>query len=226
MDINFFDDSCGFCMEINGNDTENNLLKKLITPNTGLNSRIIAESEHFIVMPTIGAFVEGYVMIVSKEHYECIAKMPEQYIYEIEQLIDRIRKYIQKTYIMDAICFEHGSISCRNQAGGCITHAHLHIVPCDVLMIEKVKAYGLNAKTISSFTSLQIYGKKDISYLYFEDINREKYIIEEKVIISQFFRQLMACHVGLSSQWDWRQHFFLDKLKKTIEQMKSLKDFF
>lgn len=222
MDSNHLNETCGFCAEIYGLDNECNLLKSIITPQTELKSRILTESDHFVVMPTIGAFVEGYVMIVSKEHYECIGKMPEDALHELEQLIIRIKACIRERYNMDVVCFEHGGVSCTKRAGGCIVHAHLHLVPCDVPIIGEVQERGLTAIPIHDLSALQAIGKANSSYLYFEDADGQKYIMKENVVISQFFRQLLAHHFGLGSQWDWRQHFFLDNLVKIMERMSNI----
>lgn len=222
MDSENFDESCGFCAEIHGIRTENNLLYSIITPQTELESRVLAETEHFIVIPTIGAFVDGYVMIVTKEHYECIGKMPAEAIGELEQLISRIKKCIRETYQMDTVCFEHGGVSCAKRAGGCIVHAHLHLVPCDSPIIDEVRDRGFTADSISGLSSLQKYGKDNLPYLYFEDTDGQKYIVRERFVISQFFRQLLAHHFGLDSQWDWRQHFFLDNMVKIVERMPKI----
>ena len=197
MDSTYLDETCGFCTEIHGIDNECNLLNSIITPQTELKSRILTESDHFVVMPTIGAFVEGYVMIVSKEHYECIGKMPEDTLHELEQLVARIKACIQERYNMDVVCFEHGGVSCTKRAGGCIVHAHLHLVPCDVPIIGEVRKRGLTAVPISDISDLHTLTKENLSYLYFEDTDGQKYIVKDKFVISQFFRQLLAHHFGL-----------------------------
>ena len=60
---------CSFCSEIN-NKEENNFfdiyLKKEFEKE-GLNSRIVATTKKFVIMPMVGPLVPGYLLIVPKE---------------------------------------------------------------------------------------------------------------------------------------------------------------
>ena len=103
------DHSCGFCVEIHDMDTDNNLFKRVIAPETGLTSRYVYEDDTFVVMPTLGAFVEGYVMIVSKEHHDCVGKMSAEDIAHLEALMEKITHRIREVYGTGVICFEHGA---------------------------------------------------------------------------------------------------------------------
>lgn len=214
-----FDESCSLCAEINAAETPNNLMFSVISLQTELKSRVITESEHFVVIPTIGAFVEGYVLIVSKAHFECMGKIPVQLFPELERLTLSVKEMIQKEYGSNSICFEHGGLSCTNLHGGCIAHAHLHIVPCDTLMINEICSFGLTASKLQALSSLHEICQNDTPYLYFEDIDKEKYYLQGKYIPSQFFRQIMARYHGRSSEWDWRQYFFVENMEKTMERM-------
>lgn len=217
--IDFIDHSCGFCVEINDLDSENNLFKNLIAPQTGLKSRFVYEDDKFVVMPGLGAFVEGYVMIVSKIHYDCIGKMPIEDINEIDHLLTHTKERIKQTYNTNVVCFEHGSVSCANKFGGCLNHAHLHIVPCNVSLINEINQYDLKVSKLSSLSLLHNLGGAEKPYLFFEDVDGEQYIITGEYIASQFFRKLVSNHMGLSDSWDWREDLFLDNVEKTARRL-------
>ena len=211
------DHSCGFCVEIHGMDTDNNLFKRVIAPETGLKSRYVYEDDTFVVMPTLGAFVEGYVMIVSKEHYDCVGKMSAEDIARLEALMEEITHRIRKVYGMDVICFEHGAVSCANKFGGCLNHAHVHLVPCNASLLEEIRDYDLEVEPLSSLSELQSLGQEGRPYLFFRDTDGEQYLITGDFIVSQFFRQLVTARMGLDQKWDWREHMFLDNVFKTVK---------
>ena len=135
MDTTF----CGFCAELHETDSQNNLLKTVITPQLSINSRVMYETENYVVIPTIGCFVEGYVLIVSKQHYDCAGQMALSSIEELCQLIWKVVSAIKQTYGLDCIVFEHGAISCTNKFGGCINHAHIHVVPCNGSVLDELQ---------------------------------------------------------------------------------------
>lgn len=215
------DETCGFCAEIRGIPRENNLLLTHITPQTGLESRVITQTEHFQVIPTLGGFVEGYVMVVSREHYDCVGKLPESYFAELEALLEEIKGRIRSRYHTDTICFEHGSVSCTNRFGGCINHAHIHIVPCAVSLLEDIRAFGLECREIGDLGALRAYGADGTPYLYFEDTDQRKYLITGDAVVSQFFRKLLADHHGVPERWDWRTDLFMENIEKTIHALRD-----
>lgn len=214
-----FDETCGFCAEIHGIRSDNNLLEHYITPQTGLTSRVITQTEHFRVIPTIGAFVEGYVMVVSLEHYDCAGKIPAACYPELKQLLRDTKEIIRQKYGMETVCFEHGSVSCTNRFGGCINHAHIHVVPCRESLIGQLAEYQMEYRKIDSIDELQPYGQSGCPYLFFEDTDQQQYVITGDFIISQFFRQLLARSHGVPDEWDWRGHLHLENIGATCEKL-------
>lgn len=217
----FIDYSCGFCTEINGLDADSNLFNSVISTYTGLSDRYVYEDDRFVVMPTLGAFVEGYVMIVTKTHYDCVGKMPLEEIIAIDRLLGVIKERIKRIYGTEVICFEHGSVSCANKFGGCLNHAHLHILPCNVSLIEEISEYDLKISKLPSLSMLHDQGGAENPYLFFEDVDGERYMITGEYIASQFFRKLVANHMGLSESWDWRENLFLDNILNTVRRLKQ-----
>lgn len=219
--INLIDESCGFCAELHDISVENNLLEHYIRPELGLSSRVILQTEHFEVIPTLGAFVEGYVMVVSKEHHDCSGKIPADLFPELKHVISQMKDRIFRCYGMDAVCFEHGSVSCTNRFGGCINHAHIHIVPCKESLINQLADYQMEYRRIGSIDELRAYGGSGHPYLYFADIDGQQYVVTSEFVVSQFFRQLLAKSHGVAEEWDWRTNLNLEKLKKTYERLRE-----
>ena len=59
---------------------------------------IIEESDNFIVLPTIGALVDGYLMIVSKKHINSMSELKENEKIEYEFLIEKYRNKFKNIY--------------------------------------------------------------------------------------------------------------------------------
>ena len=215
------DETCSLCVEINNLDEENNLFIKLISPETNLKSRILYATENFVVMPTIGAFVEGYLLIVSQKHYMCMGQLSESELGELTLQLEILKERMEKCYHKKVVLFEHGGTSCSNKAGGCINHAHLHMVPCDSRITHYIQRYGLEYYRISSLEELCVLAARNIPYLFWEDIDGEKYVIDKSVIPSQFFRKILADICGVAEKWDWRQHYFVENIERTLEMMKK-----
>ena len=217
--VDIVDEDCGFCTEIHGISHANNLLEQYIEPQLGMASRVIEKTEHFEAIPTLGAFVEGYVMVVSLDHYECVGRIPKNYYPELKCFLREMKDRIARCYGMKTVCFEHGSVSCTNRFGGCINHAHIHIVPCNELLIDQLGEYQIEYRKISSIDELRPFGLSGRPYLYFEDVDGQQYVAASGFVVSQFFRQLLARTHGIPEEWDWRSHLNLERMKKTFERM-------
>lgn len=210
-----FESSCGFCVEFNGVDKENNLLQRVISPAYNIESRIVYETDNFAVIPTLGAIVEGYLLVVSKKHYECIGQLPDDLFPELERVIDRVKLVTWSVYKKNVVCFEHGAVSCSNKFGGCIDHAHLHIVPCGDVLSGMITDCGMELVPIASIDALSCIAGKNQPYLYWEDSDSRKYVIQDGFIPSQFCRKIIADYYSVAEQWDWRQNLNLENLLKT-----------
>src|SRR5947208_1712412 len=118
-----FKTDCDFCDELS-NGVDNTFVR---TYQQTAKNRIIFRSRNFVVLPSLGQIVEGYLLIVPVSHYTAIADMPADIKLEISELCDRVRFAQTKTY-GPSLFFEHGIRG--KESGGCgVEHAHLHAVP-------------------------------------------------------------------------------------------------
>lgn len=58
--------------------------------NSRIENTIIDEIDNFVVLPTIGALVDGYLMIVSKKHINSMSELKENEKIEYELLLKKI----------------------------------------------------------------------------------------------------------------------------------------
>jgi diadenosine tetraphosphate (Ap4A) HIT family hydrolase len=189
------------------------------TYESSISNRIIHETENLYVIPSIGQIVEGYLLIVPKNHYLSIGQMPVKLIAEVEEMKEYVYKHLSKLY-KPPIFFEHGSI---RETGGCgVYHAHIHAVPCG--HIEGILAQiseRFNVQQIESMLELIKYVDLDKSYIYFEDCNMNKYSFEVDEIPSQYFRKILAELIS-NEKWDWHSYKYNDdKLHKTYFTIKN-----
>ena len=66
------------------------------TYESSISNRIIHETENLHVIPSIGQIVEGYLLIVPKNHYLSIGQMPANLIAEVEETKEYLYKHISK----------------------------------------------------------------------------------------------------------------------------------
>ena len=61
-------------------------------------NRLVCHTKNFFVIAAIGAFVPGYLMIVSKKLISSYALLEEKELDEFYWLINRVRKSVETTY--------------------------------------------------------------------------------------------------------------------------------
>ena len=199
------DKFCPFCYELL--NPEKNIVNK---------NRVIAQTKHFVVFPTIGGFVNNYQLIVPKEHINCFGELSKVQFSELKNIInwqEKINKnYFNSKYSM----FEHGTLRVNDKSGKSIVHAHLHIFPNNKSLLEEICKYNFEIFRINEISDLSKICKEYNSYLYYRDIDGQNYIITHLGIPSQFLRKILANSLNIEN-WNWRENPLIDKIEESID---------
>lgn len=197
-------DLCPFCKE--NKNREDSPINK---------SRIIMETENFIVFPTTGGFVDNYQLIVPKKHLNCFGELNETMQKELNQIISW-QKMINKKYFNKETCmFEHGALIPSDVSGKSIVHAHLHVFPNDKSLLEKINNYNFNIIQINKVEDLNYICHQYETYLYYCDVDNKKYVITHQGIPSQFLRKILAENLNIKD-WNWREAPYINKIEDSI----------
>ena len=207
---------CPFCNEFNGKKHlsyfENTIGKKY-----GINKRCILETKNFVSIPSIGSFVEGYLLIVPRKHFLSFLSMPFHYTEELNSIITCLSDFYLDCYHSKFVIFEHGSSSLDNTGGMSVLHAHLHIVPYNSLFISDVKDYHfIKYNKFLVVKRNYFFRNKQNPYLFFRDIDGVYYYCENENIPSQFFRKRLCNLLGFINMGDWKEYPFIKNIEKTI----------
>jgi diadenosine tetraphosphate (Ap4A) HIT family hydrolase len=204
-------ENCPFCREFQGGT-----LPELC--DAGIDSRILHETNRFVVMADISPLVPGHVMIVPKAHILCYGAVEDTARDEFSGIVNATRT-ILKEYYGPSVLLEHGTSSLAPVADH-VTHAHLHIVPADIDICDSFVSF--NTTTIANLSDLSHWAARDEEYLYFESCAGERIVADRIVDIKRLFiRSEVAKQVGLPDPlWDWRRHILSDNLRSTVETLR------
>ena len=131
-------------------------------------SRILAETDNFVVFPTTGGFVENYQLIVPKEHINCFGELSKEQLIELKSIILWQKQINRKYFNSNSSMFEHGSLHPTNGSGKSIVHAHLHIFPNNISLLDEIKKYNFNIQSIEGIEQLSVLCQKYDNYLYLQ----------------------------------------------------------
>ena len=179
-----------------------------------LENTIIEEIDNFIVLPTIGALVDGYLMIVSKKHINSMSELKENEKIEYEILIEKYRKKFKNIYNKYPIIFEHGSpINDSNMKASSVIHAHTHIVNHEFINEESI-VKNLNFKKLENLNYLS----KEQNYIMYINPENICYVSYNFEPVSQMMRKIIAKDLGDENKFDWKKEIFIENINSTIKK--------
>jgi diadenosine tetraphosphate (Ap4A) HIT family hydrolase len=215
----FVAEQCSFCREFGDPVGASPLLQSL---GLELESRIVRQTAHFAVVPTIGQLLEGHLLILPKAHYLSFGHVPQDLVEEYLSLKQQVWSAVLAEYSVPPIMFEHGEAAEKRRAGGSVDHAHMHMVPtsADLLSIIRSDFVG---RPIGSVTDLHCQAACGIPYLYYEDASGQSYVFDVSVELpSQYLRRLLAKQLGVSDRWNWRVFPEVERLRATVVRLEQV----
>lgn len=197
--------------------------------------RVVYESDNFFVAPTIGPMgIPGYFLIITKEHKEGMGSVSSELHAELRDVVKLTRSRISEKLGLPSLVFEHGPKVCGVRGGGCLDHAHFHVVPGGRLarpLAAKVIDYMGEIGNIAHLERIKGYdalracheqGRN--SYMYIDTAETaspmELFFMVNFHTPSQFMRRIVA-QQGNPSWWNWKTHPDRETMQRTLETFGS-----
>ncbi len=189
---------------------------------------ILYSSEKFITIPALGSLIPGYLLMVSRQHIPCIAKVKESELAMLERELEKLLEYL-KPLSDKWIVFEHGnSENFTRSSPSCIEHFHLHILPLNEKQSKLLLKYisrELGAKeTINSFKKLpEYFDRNPGNYILLRNLDGAINVFTKSDIPSQYIRRVISTINESKEVWNWRIDTHADNIKLTLSKFKSTK---
>jgi len=189
---------------------------------------VLAETRSFVVCPTVGSVVEGWLLVLPREHTLCLGALSQEKLEELADLKSAVAAVLKAAYGPVAV-FEHGPCL-PSQAVGCgVDHAHLHMVPTahDLEVgAGSVSPIPLSWKRVSGIEAARDYYMRGLPYLYLEQPIGTARMATHPELPSQLFRRVLAAYAGKPGRWDWRSFAYAGKVARTVRTLgESLRTF-
>ncbi|MDO8560595.1 MAG: HIT domain-containing protein [bacterium] len=147
-----------------------------------LEERLIAETRTLYFVATLGQITDGgYTIIIPKRHVSCVGAMEEREVEEVEAAMVQTSDAIEMEYGVRPVIFEHGIV------GQTIQHAHLHLMPAQIRLDNKIHLDFPETK-INVVSSLEV-----LRRLYEEG---KKYLLYNMPAVPQLYFPAGIFHVA------------------------------
>lgn len=168
----------------------------------------VYETPNFVVIPTLGALVEGWLLIVPKVFYLNFSQLPDSQFEEVTQIINHLEERFQPLFeAPSSVSFEHGPGCTKSTAGCGVDYAHLHWVPTE-FDLKKGASEFLNLNfdwtAIHDLADIKANSTAGKDYLYLRDQNGNCFLTCQDKVPSQTFRKVIAHYIEQPEQFDWK----------------------
>jgi diadenosine tetraphosphate (Ap4A) HIT family hydrolase len=207
--------SCPFCAEFE----EDGLSTFASLMGQRLNSRVIYEDEQFVVMPPLGEFIEGGLLLLSRAHILSFAHLPAEHFARLERLVGVICQALSQRWGVSPLIFEHGPAPERSKGACCVDHAHFNIFPAQVFVHPHLS--GRMQSPVVSLSELQRLRGAEFGYLFVQENNGERRVYDGCNVPTQLVRRIITTELGMPERWHWRDYLGQDELMATFEALKG-----
>lgn len=196
------------------------LCSGIVSPDVPWN-RALFESENFVAVPSLGALVEGWLLIVPREHAICVGALSPSRLSEFNQFKREVSKHLVSSYGDHIYAFEHGPCGPNRTAGCGVDHAHAHLVPLDFDLIAAARPYMPEGVSWvhASWSECTKALDGELDYLFVEEPEGSGHIAVADRFGSQILRKTIAAATGKRDEFDWRSNPMHESTLRTIDRI-------
>lgn len=206
---------CPFCAELENDE------RGIFTTMMGnrLLSRILYEDEHFLVMPPLGEFMEGGLLLLTREHILSLAHLPPSQFDHLERLLKVIQRVLVKRWGVPPLIFEHGPAPEESKGVCCVDHAHLNIFPAPVSVHHHLAERMHFA--LADLSGLAKLRRAEFGYLFVQENDGTRRAYDGRNVPTQLVRRIITSQLGLPERWHWRDYLGKEELVATYRALQG-----
>jgi len=206
---------CPFCLELDGEGSS--IFSEFLEDR--LASRVVYQDDRFVVMPPLGQFMEGGLLLLTQAHIPSFAHLPQEWFPRLEQLLQAIRRLSLALWGVSPLVFEHGSAVDQTKGRCCVDHAHLNIFPAKVEVHPQL-ASRMQLE-LGSLSELKRLGRAEFGYLFVQENDNSRHAYDAQFAPSQLVRRIITSQIGLPERWHWQDYPGCDELLATYHALKG-----
>jgi len=184
-----------------------------------LRSRVVYEDDDFVVMPPLGQFIEGGLLLLTREHLPSFACLPAGRFERLERLLAAIGRALLQHWGVAPLVFEHGPAPDRGKGVCCVDHAHFNIFPATLPLHPHLRARMHLA--VGPLADLARLRRAEFGYLLVQENDGTRRAYDGQHAPTQLIRRIITAALGMPERWHWRDYPGREELKATFHALKG-----
>ncbi|MGH7967549.1 MAG: HIT family protein, partial [Limisphaerales bacterium] len=206
---------CPFCIELEGETPS--VFKEMMGDR--LASRIVYEDDDFVLMPPLGEFMAGGLLLLTRKHIPSFALLPQALFGKLEALVDAVRRALVARWVVPPLIFEHGPAAERTKGQCCVDHAHFNIFPAPVVVHPHLRSRM--SSQIVPLQELSMLERAEFGYLFVQENDGTRRVYDGHCAPTQLVRRVVTSELGMPERWHWRDFPGCDELVETYKALKG-----
>ena len=190
-----------------------------------LHNQPLFECEDWLVVPTLGAIIPNWLIVLPRQPALCLRSWRRQYEKEPNDIIRTLSAHLG-THSDDLVWFEHGPSHTHSSVGCGTDYAHLHILFNPAFTFASFVRHSIDHSMLEWTTahSDRVYENLpfDGSYLIAASGNASVFVSQVECLGSQFFRRVVSFLSDRVCAWDYKEYPHLDNIKRTAQNFRAL----
>lgn len=200
---------CPFCAEIEHD--EGGIFATIM--GKSLPSRVLYEDEHFLVLPPLGEFMAGGLLLLTREHILSFAHLPPAQFDHLQRLLAAVQRVLIQHWGVSPLIFEHGPAPEEGKGVCCVDHAHLNIFPAPVpVHAHLAERMHCSLADLSGLAKLR---RAEFGYLFVQENDGTRRAYDGRNVPTQLVRRIITAQLGLPERWHWRDYLGKEELLAT-----------
>ena len=184
----------------------------------------LAETADYFAVASVGALIPGWVLLCTRKH---ATNMSREYgRAQSTSLRLKVADMLRSRYESPIRLFEHGAGHVGSGTGCGVDHAHLHLVPLELPLIDGLRHVDSTLTWMPCRASELRSTSARHEYLFFSEDASEADPAGHVTILhkptSQFFRKVIAHQLGRANEFNYRTNPNLQNTHATAAALKML----
>ncbi len=182
--------------------------------------QVLWANKYVVLVPTLGMITPGYFLLVNRQHLINFSYLSDHELLALERSFKFLAPRLGEVF-GEYLFFEHGPNGTGCQGGGCVSHAHAHLIPLSRKMRSKLLEQFMWTK-LSGLQDIKNYQRDAYMLLGTQD---GFYLTVAPSVQSQWVRRQLAATLQGPRHWNWKIDHGTAELESTLRKFSAVNFF-